>query len=416
MKHFYKISAISFLFTFMVSGISFAQTTNSGQLYVSEDTQLSIVNAFRNGDSGSFLNDGEAFIYSHFANDGEVNFYQQTGLTRFLGADTQELSGIQDSYFYDVEFNNSSSEVPFHLSGAMIIEGESNFLSGIVDNDNHGGQMAFGEQGRHSHTSDASHVDGIVTHYGNEDFIYPIGDAGYYRYAGTSEVLASSAIIDSKYFLENSDELYPHNLRSDFVEIINTNEYWTIEHIGSSAETFISLSWSEETTPAEILEQPRDENLRIVRWDEGENRWIEEGGIVDNTNRTVSTVVDKYGVFTLARMEGTGELPCQINVYNAVTPNNDGVNDYFVIKDSNSCAENMEVEIYNRWGIKVFETDNYGEGRDVFDGFSRGRLNVNGDQQLPSGTYFYILKFDYETANQNRETFKKTGYLYLNGN
>ena len=64
----------------------------------------------------------------------------------------------------------------------------------------------------------------------------------------------------------------------------------------------------------------------------------------------------------------------------------------------------------------MFETNNYGENGDLFDGFSRGRLTVDGNQQLPSGTYFYILKFDYATGNDTTNTFKKTGYLYLNGN
>ncbi len=107
-----------------------------------------------------------------------------------------------------------------------------------------------------------------------------------------------------------------------------------------------------------------------------------------------------------------------VTVYNAVSPNGDGVNDYFKINtgSSSSCTENMQVEVYNRWGVKVFETNNYGEYGDLFDGFSRGRLNVNGDEQLPSGTYFYILKFDYEAGSNQLETFKKAGYLYLNGN
>lgn len=418
MKHLYKVTIKLFFLLFFVSGVSFAQTTNSGTLYVSADTEFSVVNDFQNTDEGEYYNDGEAFIYADFDNNGLINYYGETGITRFRGVAVQELSGAEESYLYDAEFNNDSDAAPFHLSGAITIDGEANFLTGIVDNDNHGGSIYFGEDASHSSTSDASHVDGYVGHYGANDFVYPIGDGGFYRYAGTADLTNTSTIVEAKYFLENSDALYSHDLKSDLLEIINTNEYWTIENLVDSEEAFITLSWDEATTPEEILEEPRQSAIRIVRWDEAENRWVDEGGIVDNTNRTVSTAVDEYGVFTLARVKEDDVLPCQINVHNAVTPNGDGVNDYFKINtgSSSSCTENLQVEIYNRWGIKVFETNNYGETGDIFDGFSRGRLNVSGDKQLPSGTYFYILKFDYETGNEGTNVFKKTGYLYLNGN
>ncbi|PKD20024.1 hypothetical protein APR41_15240 [Salegentibacter salinarum] len=418
MKYLYENNIKLFLLLFLISGAGIAQTTNSGKLYVSEGTQISVVKDFQNEGSGEFYNDGEAFIYSNFSNDGIINFYGNTGLTRFIGQNIQELSGSKESYLYDVEFYNSSDEVPFHLYSTLTIEGESNFFQGIVDNDNYGGSIFYGENASHVNTSNESHVDGKVGHFGKEDFIFPIGDGGYYRYAGTADLINDASIVEAKYFLENSDVLYSHELRPDFVQLINNKEYWTIEHIGGAEEAFITLSWSEETTPAAILQEPREESIHIVRWDESENRWVDEGGIVDNTNQTVSTLVEKYGIFTMARMDDSGILPCEISVYNAVSPNGDGVNDYFKINtgSSNSCTENLQVEVYNRWGVKVFETNNYGEEGDLFDGFSRGRLNVNGDEQLPSGTYFYILKFDYEVGGDQLETFKKAGYLYLNGN
>lgn len=395
-----------------------AQTSNKGTLYVSEGTEFSTVERFNNLEYAEFYNDGESFIYSHFNNDGVVDFYGETGTTRFTGNNLQQISGGEASYFYNAIFENSSEAAPFQLSGDIHIAGESNFFQGIVDNDNYGGSFTFGETAGHTNTSNAGHVDGHVIHYGTEDFKFPIGDGGFYRFAGTAEMENTNSIVEAKYYLENSDALYSHDLRSEFVEIINKNEYWTIENIGDSEETFISLSWNDETTPSEILATPREEAIHIVRWDEKENRWVDEGGIVNNANQTVSTMVDKFGVFTLARINEVSVIPCQIAVYNAVTPNGDGVNDYFSITcgASNTCTENITVEVYNRWGVKVFETDSYGEQGDLFDGYSRGRLNVNGNEQLPSGTYFYILKFDYSVGNQEIDTFKKAGYLYLNAN
>ncbi|SHG51087.1 gliding motility-associated C-terminal domain-containing protein [Salegentibacter echinorum] len=392
-----------------------AQTSNEGTLYVSEDTEFSTLERFNNLETGNFFNDGNTFIYNHFNNDGVIDFYNETGLTQFIGSNPQRISGGNASYFYNVLFENNSENAPFQLSGEINIAGESNFSQGIVDNDNYGGNIIFEEKAHHINTSNASHVDGYVIHYGTEDFIFPVGDQSFYRFAGTAEIQNTSSIVEAKYYLENSNEMYSQESRSDIIQVINKNEYWTIENIGETEEAFITLSWSDETTPPEILATPREETIHIVRWDETENRWIDEGGIVNSDNQTVSTMVNNFGIFTLARVDEGESLPCQISVYNAVTPNGDGVNDYFSI-NSESCIENISVEIYNRWGVKVFETNNYGKQGDLFDGYSRGRLTVNKDEQLPTGTYFYILKFDYESSTNKLETYKKAGYLYLNGN
>jgi gliding motility-associated-like protein len=65
---------------------------------------------------------------------------------------------------------------------------------------------------------------------------------------------------------------------------------------------------------------------------------------------------------------------------NVFTPNNDGVNDYFgVIYDGN---ENIKVEVYNRWGILLFQTD--------IKGFSWDGT-VNGEP-ASAGVYFYVIE------------------------
>jgi len=100
---------------------------------------------------------------------------------------------------------------------------------------------------------------------------------------------------------------------------------------------------------------------------------------------------------------------CSINVYNAVSPNDDGYNDVFFI-DGISCYPQNNVEIYNRWGILVFSTDGYDNTTRVFRGVSEGRATFNKGAELPDGTYFYILKYKNESGTE----YTKTGYLYLN--
>lgn len=392
-----------------------AQTTNIGKLTVEENTKFSTVEAFKNNNSGEFYNDGDSYIYSHFNNDGIVDFNQETGMTHFIGSNYQLISGQNPSYFYNILFDNISEDAPFQLSNQLNVYGLVNFFNGIVDNDNYGGQFMFNGTANHFNTSDFSHVDGHVEKSGEQEFIFPIGDGGYYRFAGISDALSQNT-YRAKYYLENSDMNYPHELRPDIITHIDNKEYWTIEPLGGVEDIMITLSWREVTTPEEIIEEPQEENIHIVRWDEETNMWIDEGGVVNTDEQTVTTAVSKYGIFTLARVRSDDILPCQVVVYNAVTPNGDGVNDYFRIDKSNStCAKNLNVQIFNRWGVKVFETNNYGIDGDLFRGYSEGRATLNKNGQLPTGTYFYVLDYEYEVDN-GTDRHKEAGYLYLNGN
>ncbi|MEC4005915.1 gliding motility-associated C-terminal domain-containing protein, partial [Flavobacterium sp. SUN052] len=105
-------------------------------------------------------------------------------------------------------------------------------------------------------------------------------------------------------------------------------------------------------------------------------------------------------------------FPCaSIIVHNALTPNGDAINDYFYIEniDDTVCYPENTVEIYNRWGIKVYDTTNYDNKSRVFRGESEGRTTIKQSDELPTGTYFYILKYKGSEGNTNT----KTGYLYL---
>ena len=104
--------------------------------------------------------------------------------------------------------------------------------------------------------------------------------------------------------------------------------------------------------------------------------------------------------------------PPYFEIFTLVTSNQDGLNDYFKIAGIENFPDN-NVKIYNRWGVLVFEVDNYGNNADsdnVFKGFSGGRITINKDEGLPFGTYFYVIEFYGE--NPGRKTY--SGYLYLN--
>ncbi|MTH16151.1 gliding motility-associated C-terminal domain-containing protein, partial [Flavobacterium sp. LC2016-01] len=100
---------------------------------------------------------------------------------------------------------------------------------------------------------------------------------------------------------------------------------------------------------------------------------------------------------------------CKIKVLNAFSPNGDSKNARFYIQGIECYPENT-VEIYNRWGVLVFDTDHYNNQDRVFVGVSAGRATVKESDGLPVGTYFYVLKYKDNDSNPHEQS----GYLYLN--
>lgn len=394
------------------------EAVNEGVFKIEPATIVSSESDFTNEQTGDLTNDGDFILRANFSNYGAVGFSPLAeGYTRFVGYSEQELSGSNPINLNNVLFENQITGISFLLDNDVNIYGVADFTWGIVDNTNYIGHLTFYENADNINTSDNSHVNGPVYKIGNKDFTFPIGKDGFYRWAGLSRMEDNSAIYKATYFLENSDEIHPHDLKSAGIIEIDNQEYWILDkETSTDEEVLISLSWNEETTPSSIYEAAADDGIIIVRWDEQSNMWVDEGGVVDRDNKSVTTAIKKDGLFTLGRIDSDITLPCDIIIYNAVTPNGDGINDYFRIDvGTEDCVKNLNVMIFNRWGVKVFETNNYGPRGDIFDGFSSGRLTLGNNNRLPSGTYYYILDYQYQSdskVNQHR----KAGYLNLSGN
>ena len=82
-------------------------------------------------------------------------------------------------------------------------------------------------------------------------------------------------------------------------------------------------------------------------------------------------------------------------IYNGFSPNGDGVNDTFKI-DGLEAYESHKLMVFNRWGNKVMESENYNND---WDGWW-------DEKRLPFGTYFYVLELN------NGETWM-SGYLQI---
>lgn len=79
--------------------------------------------------------------------------------------------------------------------------------------------------------------------------------------------------------------------------------------------------------------------------------------------------------------------PCLLTVFNGFTPNGDGINDNWVIENIENFPDN-KVTIFNRWGNKVWDTKDYNNTSNFWNG------QTQTGAVLTSGTYFYVIEID----------------------
>ena len=79
-----------------------------------------------------------------------------------------------------------------------------------------------------------------------------------------------------------------------------------------------------------------------------------------------------------------------VDMPQALSPNGDGMNDCLELDHLEDKEDIVKIEIFNRYGVKIFEMNDYMDqwcGQDASDG------DGNSNELLPVGTYFYVVQF-----------------------
>jgi len=115
--------------------------------------------------------------------------------------------------------------------------------------------------------------------------------------------------------------------------------------------------------------------------------------IDEQTNGVFKITVNTNTTYFVSQFTGTCESSrtkvnvtvglSGVNIANAITPNGDGINDYWQITGIDNYPAAL-VQIFNRYGQKLFESKGYSI---PFDGTYKG-------QKLPSGVYYYIINLN----------------------
>ncbi len=113
--------------------------------------------------------------------------------------------------------------------------------------------------------------------------------------------------------------------------------------------------------------------------------------ILTNGTTYYAEVINSNGCSTIDRLAVTVLVEiCNdlgIIIPDGFSPNGDGINDLFTIRNIRTLYPQFTIEIYNRNGNVIFKGNN---GKEDWDGATDMGLGI-GNGTMPAGVYFYIL-------------------------
>ncbi len=163
-----------------------------------------------------------------------------------------------------------------------------------------------------------------------------------------------------------------------------------------------------------IDDDPIDLSVFITNTDQTDGEWqgdhmeLLEGSIFDPSNTNIGTYEFTYTysenncawttIITILLNDDCVPDPCiisadDVKISKLVTANDDGYNDFFEVdyklnNDRNvACDISVHVQMFNRWGVRVFEAENYA---DNWSGVAPSSA-IGTSGLLPTGTYYYIV-------------------------
>lgn len=140
-----------------------------------------------------------------------------------------------------------------------------------------------------------------------------------------------------------------------------------------SSTGLVSITITSSTTSATIAAIHDDSTATFKNLSPNDYIYI----ATDEDNNTFS------GFFSI--IENQVDCNDLVVIYNGITPNGDGANDFWII-DSITTFQTNTVSIFNRWGNLVWRAKDYNNTDVVWRG-----TNQN-ENPLPDGTYFYIIE------------------------
>lgn len=222
--------------------------------------------------------------------------------------------------------------------------------------------------------------------FSSYDVYRSLDPLGPFTYLASGNNVLDTTYVDTATLVDQ--EAYNYNVRVIFLDGSDSNVSDSIQSILLTEDLNIPvdtnklfLTWTEYWGWS-------NPTYRILhRHDEGP--W-EEVGTTNATSYEYDRVIDQEGVYDVKvetessnKVAESNWLQYETIIYdpfitNVMTPDGDGINDEFLIRNLHQ-HPNTILKIYNRWGKKIYDTENY---QNDWDG-----------ENYKAGTYYYTVEF-----------------------
>jgi len=256
---------------------------------------------------GIYNNDGTVALNGDWINEGHI-WSINGGSTILAGTNKQILNGIGMIVLDSVTFNNAAG---FDLYGYNAIRYSGDFKNGILKTIDPI-PLLIGDNATLQDVSDNSHVWGAVRKYGDDAFVFPIGDSSNYR---PIKISAPSDVIDqfqAKY--QTGDPYSIGTLLHPVLDSINKIEYWDLQRPAGASNVFVAINYFYQPNNGltDTLADIAVTHFNGTLWDNLYNGGL--GGLPNGVESTspVDFFVPQY--FTLADQKGLVNAPLPIEL------------------------------------------------------------------------------------------------------
>jgi len=357
--------------------------------------------------SGNIRIHEEGAIGFHTDLINDSTFDQNLGLAGFYNSGQLIISGVFAPTFFDLEV---AVENGLFLNTGLNTLNNTNFIAGniITPRNNTSINISFNSDAFYIGEGDDTNVDGYASIAEKQNFIFPVGDAGQIRSLRLN-ASNSTNFANCAYFFEDPNS--PSTFNTSFntgarvrsLEAVSTAEFWVLQ---GSTPTTITVNWNSRSDIPAITDNVN--SITLTGWNIALRQWIVLGNsafggdLNEGFVTSESFVPDDYAILTFGSLGIATEVLTLDNFY--LTPNGDGINDRLVIEELEA-SPNNSIRIFDRFGLKVFEQQNY---TNQFDGSPNiNNLVIKKEQGLPVGVYFYLV-------NLEDLGLEFQGFLYLN--
>lgn len=385
-------SFLSFLLIVSFGSKSFAQFTNTGATLIIQSGSTLFVDGDFYNQSGSIINLGNITLNGNWKNDdlqGAFNI-ASTGNVNFTGAN-QTIGGLTPTIFPNVilagsgvktllinssingTLNLNDREFALNANNLFILSNNPNtisFTNGFVSTE----QKGYLYRNTNSQS----------------DYLFPLGSVS------TANLVYRPVSVKAKdnanntfgvSFIDRDPSTEGYNINSKRFDVgqVNPNFFHIVNQFsGNSAADFTFY-----------YNNPGDGNFnQLVDWIRF-NLWEKIG--IANPQPFSGGNVQLNQTMTFSSLQTVSNLPIALasivsnndplTFFNSFTPDGDGVNDRWEIKNIDLFPDNNLV-ILNRWGSEILNVKGYNNAN-AWDGLG-----------LNNGTYFYILKVKINGENK----------------